>query len=303
MPMRSASKPDQGPGAAGGARARQRGRGARPVPFGAGANSNSSRQSAAKRRRPPMSVRRLAMAHPETAFTFSAAGGGLVDLAQQTVEQRIVEIMGREFMASAVALDEEREGLRLTGHTGLPTYHRPQASHLYLFVNGRPVRDRLMAGAVRGAYADLMVRGRYPAAALFISCPPEMVDVNVHPAKAEVRFRDAGTRPFTDHRVDQASDRGCRDRAARRGSRWGRSARCDRWRWRQARRGMARRSWRRRGSSASPRRRSRSSAGGARGGSRLAAGAARGELRRPSARRCPGAAADTYFSPRPAAAW
>jgi len=137
-------------------------------------------------------VRRLAMAHPETAFTFSAAGGRLVDLAQQTVEQRIVEIMGREFMASAVALDEEREGLRLTGHTGLPTYHRPQASHLYLFVNGRPVRDRLMAGAVRGAYADLMVRGRYPAAALFISCPPEMVDVNVHPAKAEVRFRDAG---------------------------------------------------------------------------------------------------------------
>ncbi len=137
-------------------------------------------------------VRRLAMAHPEAAFTFTAAGGQLVDLAQQSMAQRIGEIMGREFMASAVTLDEEREGLRLTGHAGLPTYHRPQASHLYLFVNGRPVRDRLMAGAVRGAYADLMMRGRYPAAALFISCPPEMVDVNVHPAKAEVRFRDAG---------------------------------------------------------------------------------------------------------------
>jgi DNA mismatch repair protein MutL len=137
-------------------------------------------------------VRRLAMAHPDVAFTFTAAGGQLVDLAPQSLEQRIGEIMGREFMASAVALEQQREGLRLTGHAGLPTYHRPQASHLYLFVNGRPVRDRLMAGAVRGAYADLMMRGRYPAAALFISCPPEMVDVNVHPAKAEVRFRDSG---------------------------------------------------------------------------------------------------------------
>jgi DNA mismatch repair protein MutL len=137
-------------------------------------------------------VRRLAMAHPDVAFTFTAAGGQLVDLAPQSLEQRIGEIMGREFMASAVALEQQREGLRLTGHAGLPTYHRPQASHLYLFVNGRPVRDRLMAGAVRGAYADLMMRGRYPAAALFISCSPEMVDVNVHPAKAEVRFRDPG---------------------------------------------------------------------------------------------------------------
>jgi DNA mismatch repair protein MutL len=135
-------------------------------------------------------VRRLAMAHSEVAFTFSAAGGQLVDLARQSRERRIGEIMGRDFMASAVALDQERDGVRLSGHAGLPTYHRPQASHLYLFVNGRPVRDRLMAGAVRGAYADLMMRGRHPAAALFIDCPPEMVDVNVHPAKAEVRFRD-----------------------------------------------------------------------------------------------------------------
>jgi len=137
-------------------------------------------------------VRRLAMAHPDVAFTFTAAGGQLVDLARAANEQRVADIMGREFMASAVALDEVRDGLRLTGHAGLPTYHRPQASHLYLFVNGRPVRDRLMAGAARAAYADLMVRGRYPAAALFVSCPPEMVDVNVHPAKAEVRFRDGG---------------------------------------------------------------------------------------------------------------
>jgi DNA mismatch repair protein MutL len=137
-------------------------------------------------------VRRLAMAHPDVAFTLTAAGGQLVDLPQQSMEQRIGAIMGREFMASAVALDEEREGMRLSGHAGLPTYHRPQASHLFLFVNGRPVRDRLMAGAVRGAYADLMMRGRYPAACLYISCPPGMVDVNVHPAKAEVRFRDGG---------------------------------------------------------------------------------------------------------------
>jgi DNA mismatch repair protein MutL len=135
-------------------------------------------------------VRRLAMAHPEVAFTFNAAGGQLVDLVRQTAEQRIGEIMGRDFLASAVALDQERDGVRLEGYAGLPTYHRPQASHLHLFVNGRPVRDRLMASAVRGAYADLMMRGRHPAAALFILCPPEMVDVNVHPAKAEVRFRD-----------------------------------------------------------------------------------------------------------------
>jgi DNA mismatch repair protein MutL len=135
-------------------------------------------------------VRRLAMAHPDVGFTFTAAGGQLIDLARAPIEQRIADIMGREFMASAVPLDEEREGVRLTGHAGLPTYHRPQASHLYLFVNGRPVRDRLMAGAARAAYADLMMRGRYPAAVLFVNCPPEMVDVNVHPAKAEVRFRD-----------------------------------------------------------------------------------------------------------------
>jgi DNA mismatch repair protein MutL len=135
-------------------------------------------------------VRRLAMAHPEVAFTFNAAGGQLVDLVRQTAEQRIGEIMGRDFLASAVALNQERDGVRLEGYAGLPTYHRPQASHLHLFVNGRPVRDRLMASAVRGAYADLMMRGRHPAAALFILCPPEMVDVNVHPAKAEVRFRD-----------------------------------------------------------------------------------------------------------------
>jgi DNA mismatch repair protein MutL len=135
-------------------------------------------------------VRRLAMAHPEVAFTFNAAGGQLVDLVRQSAEQRIGEIMGRDFLASAVALDQERDGVRLEGYAGLPTYHRPQASHLHLFVNGRPVRDRLMASAVRGAYADLMMRGRHPAAALFILCPPEMVDVNVHPAKAEVRFRD-----------------------------------------------------------------------------------------------------------------
>src|SRR5262245_795869 len=120
-------------------------------------------------------VRRLAMAHPEAAFTFTAAGGQLVDLAPQSMEQRIGEIIGREFMASAVALNEERHGLRLTGHAGLPTYHRPQASHLYLFVNGRPVGDRLMAGAVRAAYADIMVGGRYPAAGLVVRCSPAVV--------------------------------------------------------------------------------------------------------------------------------
>ena len=100
--------------------------------------------------------------------------------------------MGREFADNALAIDANREGFRLTGFAGLPTLNRPTGQHQYLFVNGRPVRDKLLAGAVRGAYQDFLARDRHPMVALFLEAPPEMVDVNVHPAKTEVRFRDAG---------------------------------------------------------------------------------------------------------------
>jgi len=100
--------------------------------------------------------------------------------------------MGRDFADNALVLDVVREGVRLTGHIGLPTLNRATASQQYLFVNGRPVRDRLLQGAVRGAYQDFLARDRHPLVALFLEVPAEAVDVNVHPAKAEVRFRDAG---------------------------------------------------------------------------------------------------------------
>src|SRR5262249_41509326 len=97
-----------------------------------------------------------------------------------------------EFADNALAIDANREGFRLTGFAGLPTLNRPTSQHQYLFVNGRPVRDKLLAGAVRGAYQDFLARDRHPMVALFLEAPTAMVDVNVHPAKTEVRFRDAG---------------------------------------------------------------------------------------------------------------
>ena len=100
--------------------------------------------------------------------------------------------MGREFEDNALAIDADREGVRLTGYRRPADLNRPTRPHQYLFVNGRPVRDRLLAGALRGAYADFLARDRHPMAALFLEAPTELVDVNVHPAKAEVRFRDAG---------------------------------------------------------------------------------------------------------------
>jgi DNA mismatch repair protein MutL len=106
--------------------------------------------------------------------------------------KRLGQIMGREFQDNAVKVDATREGVRLTGYAGLPTYNRANASMQFLFVNGRPVRDKLLIGAVRGAYADFLANDRHPALALFVECDPAFVDVNVHPAKTEVRFRDAG---------------------------------------------------------------------------------------------------------------
>jgi DNA mismatch repair protein MutL len=147
-------------------------------------------------------LRRLAMAHPEIAFRLEseertlidlpAAKATLLDRADAARLERLAAIMGREFADNAVAIDANREGFRLTGFAGLPTLNRPTSQHQYLFVNGRPVRDKLLAGAVRGAYQDFLARDRHPMVALFLEAPTALVDVNVHPAKTEVRFRDAG---------------------------------------------------------------------------------------------------------------
>ena len=138
-------------------------------------------------------LRRLAMAHPERSFRLESEERTLLDLPMAVSRlDRLASIMGREFADNAVAIDANREGFRLTGFAGLPTLNRPTGQHQYLFVNGRPVRDKLLAGAVRGAYQDFLARDRHPMVALFLEAPTDLVDVNVHPAKTEVRFRDAG---------------------------------------------------------------------------------------------------------------
>ena len=143
-------------------------------------------------------VKRLAMVRPDIAFTLSdgerrsvdlsASGGDLFDARLA----RLGAVMGREFADNAIAIDAEREGLRLTGYAGLPTLNRANSRMQYLFVNGRPVRDRLLAGALRAGYMDVLAHDRHAMAALFLEVPAEAVDVNVHPMKAEVRFRDPG---------------------------------------------------------------------------------------------------------------
>ncbi len=142
-------------------------------------------------------VKRLAMAHPEVAFSLSngerttlrldASPPGLLDHGLA----RLGRIMGAEFVDDALPVSATRGTVRVEGYAGLPTLHRPNGLSIYLVVNGRPVRDRLIAGTVRAAYGDLVPRGRYPMVALFVDMPPEEVDVNVHPAKTELRFRDA----------------------------------------------------------------------------------------------------------------
>jgi len=143
-------------------------------------------------------MNRIAMAHPEIAFSLEdegrrklsvqAAQGDLLDSRLE----RLGAIMGREFAQNALAIDAEREGVRLTGCAGLPTLNRGNAQMQFLFVNGRPVRDKQLIGAVRAAYQDFLARDRHPMLALFLECAPRWVDVNVHPAKAEVRFREPG---------------------------------------------------------------------------------------------------------------
>ncbi len=142
-------------------------------------------------------VERLAMANPRVRFSFAGQEARGFDLAiprdAETARlARLTDILGKELEANALAVAAEREGLTLEGFAGLPTWHRGTASAQYLFVNGRPVRDKLLVGAIRAAYLDHVPQGRYPVVALFVGCDPREVDVNVHPTKAEVRFRDQG---------------------------------------------------------------------------------------------------------------
>ena len=147
-------------------------------------------------------IRRLAMVEPFVSFTLRdlSEGERLVlrldaetsDLQdpREALRRRLRAVLGRAFSEGSVALDAEREGHHLTGWAGLPAEARGSATTQHLFVNGRPVRDKLLLGALRAGYMDVLASGRHPQAALFLDCDPRLVDVNVHPAKAEVRFRD-----------------------------------------------------------------------------------------------------------------
>jgi len=143
-------------------------------------------------------VNRLAMARPDIGFTLTDGVRTPIRLAPCSGDlfdarlERLAAIMGRDFADNAVAIDAEREGAQLTGYAGLPTLNRATAAAQYLFVNGRPVRDKLLYGAVRGAYRDLLAGDRHPMVALFLELPADALDVNVHPMKTEVRFRDPG---------------------------------------------------------------------------------------------------------------
>jgi DNA mismatch repair protein MutL len=142
-------------------------------------------------------VKRLAMARPDVAFSLEHDGraslrlGAERDPENEGRRARLAAILGAEFAPNCIALDQTRGDVRLSGFAGLPTFSRGTREHQHLFVNGRPVKDKLIVGAVRAAYQDLLARDRHPVAALFLDLPPGDVDVNVHPAKTEVRFRDA----------------------------------------------------------------------------------------------------------------
>ncbi len=142
-------------------------------------------------------MKRLAMARPDVAFTLEHDGRTSLRLSAERDPQnegrraRLAAILGSDFAPNCLALDQTRADVRLSGFAGLPTFNRGTREHQHLFVNGRPVKDKLIVGAVRAAYQDLLARDRHPVAALFVDLPPGDVDVNVHPAKTEVRFRDA----------------------------------------------------------------------------------------------------------------
>ena len=136
-------------------------------------------------------VRRLAMARPDIGFTLEHDGRRVLAVQPgESAAARVARIVARELADDGVLIDVERGAVRLTGIAGLPTFNRGVADHQYLFVNGRPVKDRLLIGAVRGAYSGMLARDRHAVLALFLEVPAEEVDVNVHPAKTEVRFRD-----------------------------------------------------------------------------------------------------------------
>ena len=151
-------------------------------------------------------VKRLAMARPDVAFTLEHDGRASLRLSAEADPEnegrraRLAAILGADFAPNCIALDQVRGEVRMSGFAGLPTFHRGTREHQHLFVNGRPVKDKLIVGAVRAAYQDLLARDRHPVAALFLDLPPSEVDVNVHPAKTEVRFRDAALGARADRR-------------------------------------------------------------------------------------------------------
>lgn len=149
-------------------------------------------------------IKRLAIAEPTVNFTLkdiSNGGDGRVifkfmnDIGdtEKSIKSRLSQVLGSSFTENSISINAERDGVKLLGYAALPTYSRGAAVQQFFFVNGRPIKDKLLIGALRVAYSDLLARGRYPAAALFIECEPKRVDMNVHPAKAEVRFREPGT--------------------------------------------------------------------------------------------------------------
>lgn len=141
-------------------------------------------------------MQRLAMAREDIAFHLTSDGKTLLDAPATQGElldarlARVDAVLGKEFAANAIAIDALRGDVRLTGYAGVPTYNRATSTHQFMYINGRAVRDRQLLGALRAAYADFLAHGRHPVVALYFELPPREVDVNVHPAKAEVRFRD-----------------------------------------------------------------------------------------------------------------
>ncbi len=143
-------------------------------------------------------INRLAMAYPEVGFTLADETRTIIRLSPAEGDlfirrlERLSAIMGRDFADNAIKIEAVREGLHLSGYIGLPTLNRGNATKQFMFVNARPVRDKLFYGAVRAAYRDFLAHDRHPYVALYLDLPPDQVDVNVHPAKTEVRFRDPG---------------------------------------------------------------------------------------------------------------
>ena len=139
-------------------------------------------------------IRRMAIAFPHIRFVISGTDRSTLEFAATGADRlaRIAQVIGKDFEENAIEIDAEREGIRLTGFAGLPVFNRGNAAHQFAYVNGRPVADKLINSALRGAYAETVPSGRYPVAVLDLALDPALVDVNVHPAKSDVRFRDPG---------------------------------------------------------------------------------------------------------------